>query len=259
MNKLFLALILAVLVHNSACAQEVPKLSGIMQGDVPTVILNDQILAVGDETNGFRVVEIGPDYVVCEGKRGVVRLSMADEGQTKEKPKSKKAQTAAAPVKAPAAAATQGTSRDMQAKARKYLDNSVGYLKEADKLLKSPFVFERLYAKSIELCEAADREAQSALRSVTEDALKMGIVEHIGKIRKAKEMIVQEKANFSTRIRSMISARQVATGMTQRDAASSWGQPLMRNRDGDVEKWVYQDDNGYQKELVFKDGILVSF
>ncbi len=258
MKNSFLVFVFLLLLQISAYAQEVPKLSGIMQGDAPTAILNDQILAVGDETNGFRVIEIGPDYVVCEGKRGVVRLSMDDEGSTKEKPKTKKTQ-AAAPVKAPAATAAQGTTLEMQAKARKYLDRSVEYLKEADKLLKSPFVFEWLYAKAIDLCEAADREAQLALRSVTEDALKMGIIEHIGKIRKAKEMIAQEKANFSTRIRSMISARQVATGMTQRDVTSSWGQPLMRNRDGAVEKWVYQDGNGYQKELVFKDGILVSF
>lgn len=259
MKNLFLVFVLIVLVSRNACAQEVPKLSGIMQGDVPTAILNDQIVAIGDEAGGFRVLEIGPDYVVCEGKRGTVRLGMADEGSAKEKTKSKKAQAAAAPVKAPAATAAQGTTREMQAKARGYLDRSVEYLKEADKLLRSPFMFEWLYAKAIDLCEAADREAQMALRSVTEDALKMGIIEHIGKIRKAKELIVQEKANFNTRVRSLIAERQLITGMTQRDVVSSWGQPLMRNRDGAVEKWVYQDDKGHQKELVFKEGILVSF
>ena len=57
----------------------------------------------------------------------------------------------------------------------------------------------------------------------------------------------------------MIAAHQIITGMTMRDAVSSWGPPLMQNRDGDVVKWVYQDNNGYQKELVFKDGILVGY
>lgn len=42
--------------------------------------------------------------------------------------------------------------------------------------------------------------------------------------------------------------------MTQQNVNSSWGPPLMRNRDGEVEKWVYQDNSGYQKELVFKGG-----
>lgn len=254
----FLVFVLIVLVHSSACAQEVPKLSGIMQGDSPTAILNDQILAVGDETNGFRVVEIGYDYVVCEGKKGLVRLSMAQEDSAKEKPKTKKSQ-AAVPARAPAAAAAQGMNPQMQQKAAQFLEKSIDRLKEADKLLRSPFVFERLYDKAIELCDAADREAQSAMRSVTGDTPKAGIANHIEKIRKAKTAIVKEKAEFSTRMRSLIASRQVATGMTQRDVTSSWGQPLMQNRDGTLLKWVYQDANGYQKELVFKDGILVSF
>ena len=89
--------------------------------------------------------------------------------------------------------------------------------------------------------------------------MRAGIKDHIDKIYKAKQMIIKEKADFSTRVRSVISAHQVFSGMTQRDVISSWGSPLMQNRDGGVEKWVYQDNNGYQKELVFKDGVLVSF
>ena len=61
MKNPFFVFIFIFVLHSSACAQEVPKLSGIMQGEAPTAILNDQILAVGDETGGFRVVEIGSD------------------------------------------------------------------------------------------------------------------------------------------------------------------------------------------------------
>lgn len=258
MNNSIAIIVFVVFLQLSVFAEEAPTLSGIMQGDSPSAIINNKFVTVGETVDGYRIVDIGADYVQCQGQRGIVRLSMAQEDSTKEQSKTKKSQNAA-PVKAPAATAAQGTTREMQAKARKYLDRSVEYLKEADKLLRSPFMFEWLYAKAIDLCEAADREAQLALRLVTEDALKMGIIEHIGKIRKAKELIVQEKANFNTRIRSMISARQIVTGMTQRDVVSSWGQPLMQNRDGTLEKWVYQDANGYQKELVFKDGIMVSF
>lgn len=260
MKQTLIVLILVFLVQPDLSAQGSPKLSGIMQGETPTAIINDQILAVGEETDGCRVVEIGADFVVCEAKKGTVRLMLAQAQDDLKADKGKSKTVSASPVvEAPVAAAAQGTTQQMQARARKSLDKSIEYLKEADALLKSPFMFEWLYAKAIDLCEQADREAQSALRSVAEDAVKQGVNTHIEKIRKAKEMIVKEKANFNTRIRALIAARQLITGMTQRDVVSSWGQPLMRNRDGELEKWIFQDGNGHQKELVFKDGILVGF
>lgn len=258
MNNPILIILFVVSFQLSVFAQEAPKLSGIMQGDSPSAIINDKFVTVGETVDGYRIVEIGEDYVQCEGVRGALRLSLAQPEASKDRSKKQKA-AASAPVPPAVAASAQGTQQQMQLKAAKFLERSIDHLKEADRLLKSPLVFERLYAGAIEMCDAADREAQSAMRSVTGDTPKAGIANHLQKIRKAKEAIVKEKAEFTTRIRTLIAAKQVATGMTQRDVVSSWGAPLMQNRDGTLEKWIYQDANGYQKELVFKDGILVSF
>lgn len=245
-------------------AEDGPKLSGIMNGPQPGAIINDQIVRVGDSLDGLRVVEIGADYVLCQTSKGKIELRL-HEAETVEKtnkalgtkqPRGANSVKSAAAIQAPAPAPTSG-SKDL--KARKSLNRSIEYLKEGDALLKSPLVFERLYAKAASLCDDADREAQAAFRAVADDALRLGIKEHIDRVRQAKQKILNEKSNFNTRVRTLISAHQLMTGMTQRDVVSSWGQPLMQNRDGGLEKWIYQDNNGYQKELVFKDGIMVSF
>lgn len=262
MKKSFLVFVLTVFLQNSSFAQEAPKLSGIMQGDAPAAILNDKIVAVGESVDGFRVIEVGADYVDCEGRRGVVRLMLPQaQAASKKTSVSGSKPAGATPPSMPVAASSPSTPAlsSNQAKAEKYLAKSFDYLKQADAVVKTPLLFERVFDKSIELCEAAETEAQNALRSAVGNDAKAGIANHIEKVRKAKNDIAKEKANFNMRIRSYIAAKQVVAGMTQRDVTSSWGQPLMRNRDGNLEKWVYKDNYGNQKELAFQEGILVSY
>jgi|CXWL01.1.fsa_nt_gi hypothetical protein len=261
MTRLFFCfVVLCLSLCPSVFADDALKLSGIMNGVRPTAIVNDQIVAVGDSIDGFQVFEIGADYVVCQNKKGNVELRLKQDDVAVVKPKAVSLNTVVPKdIKAPEVSKTQSTNNREDLQARKYLDRSIEYLKQGDALLKSPLAFERLYSKAADFCDNADREAQAAFRSVTGEAFRAGIKEHIDRVRQAKQAILKEKANFNTRVKSMIAAHQIITGMTQRDAVSSWGAPLMQNRDGGVEKWVYQDNNGYQKELVFKDGILVGY
>ena len=142
---------------------------------------------------------------------------------------------------------------------RRYMDRSVAYLKDADELLKVSLVSERVYTKAAELCDLADREAQQVFRFSTGDQVRLNVKNHIDKVRQVKNAILKQKADFTTHIRSLVAEHQIKTGMTVRDVAFSWGPPLMQNRDGQSEKWVYQDNNGYQKELIFRDGILIGY
>lgn len=250
------AVVICALVH----ADENFKLSGIMNGSAPSAIINDKIVGVGDNVDGCRITEIGADHVVCQTPAGTVNLQLNEGGAAEP---AAKAQTPAVnrPPKAKSMIASSNNAADGPAdtEARKHMERSMAFLKQGDELLKSPMVFERLYSKAAELCDESDREAQIAFRSATGEAMQAGIRNHIEKVRRAKQIILKEKADFNTRIRSLVAARQILTGMTQQNVNSSWGPPLMQNRDGELEKWVYQDNSGYQKELVFKGGILISF
>lgn len=260
--RILWVLTFVVVIYAMANADEGFNLSGIMNGSAPSAIINDRIVGIRDNVDGCQILEIGADHVVCQGPGGIVnlRLKEAAAAQAPAAAKNETSKPVAKPAKqvnSPAGKSIEDGPADVQA--RKLMERSVVFLKEGAELLRSPMMFERLYAKAAELCDEADREAQGAFRLASGDALKAGIKNHIDKVRQAKDIILKEKADFNTRIRSLVSAKQILTGMTQQNVNSSWGPPLIRNRDGEVEKWVYQDNSGYQKELVFKGGILVSF
>lgn len=238
------------------------KLSGIMNGQNPTAIINDQVVAVGDSVSGVQIIEIAADHVVCQGPKEQWVLRLNEEGNSaaprpkvvaQEKPKTSSNDHVNQEPE------TSNANDPKNVQSRRALDQSIELIKQADALLKSPVVFERLYSKAAEVCDEADRQAQNAFRQAGDDALRVSIKKHIDRVRKAKQSVLKEKADFNTHIRTLISSHQIKTGMTARDVVSSWGNPLMQNRDGEVEKWVFQDNNGYQKELVFKDGILVGY
>lgn len=243
-----------------AFAQDGLQLSGVMQGERPTAIVNDTIVAVGDSVGNYRVSEIAVDHVIFEGKSGKVTKYLKEpEPETKTKNVKPAAVKPKAADKKPAIPATPAQAPQSNDKARKRLDGSIAYLKQADELLSGGFKFERLYAKAIDLCGEAEREAQAALTGLTDPTVRGQVNGHIARIRKAKEAISRERADFNTRVRSTIAAKKLFTGMTTQDALSSWGVPLMKSSGGTAERWVYQDGNGYQTELTFDQGILISF
>lgn len=257
--KLFAAVVMFFPV---VFADEVLKLSGIMAGDKPTAIINDQIVAVGDWVGDIEIKAIAADHVICQGKQGrfELRLNVSDSpvitsnkaaaiaSQAKNVSQQNKVQPSGNSAPAP-----------VPVKVRRYLEQSLEYLKQADELLKSPLVSERLYTKAAHLCDLADKEAQQTFRFASSDEVRKNVKAHIDKVRRVKGTILAKKSDFATHIRSLIAARQIKTGMTSRDVTSSWGPPLMQNRDGQLEKWAYQDANGRQKELIFRDGILIGY
>ena len=255
-RKLLFLILMTVMSSGLVVADQSLRLSGIMNGEEPTAIINDQILAVGDSVEGVRIIEIGSDFVKCHGAQGTFELKLNTSALV-SKPKVPANSSIVATKDVKPSSIKSNSAKDLQA--RTSLNQSLELLKQADTLLKSPLVFERLYVKSAQLCDEAEREAQTAFRVVNDDAFRLAIKQHIDKVRQAKEMILKEKANLATHIRSLIAAHQIKTGMTSRDVSSSWGPPLMRNRDGQLEKWVYQDNNSNQKELVFRDDILIAY
>jgi hypothetical protein len=219
-------------------------------------------VSVGDTVSGIRILEIASDHVVCQDSQRQWVLSLAQEKKATELPKTSilnKWKTNSPSADIPAQPPTRAADDHSNIEARRSMEKSMEILKQGDALLKSPLIFERLYTKAADLCDEADRQAQNAFRLAKDEAFRVGVKKHIDRVRLAKQMILKEKADYNTRNRSLISAHQVRTGMTSRDVVSSWGAPLMQNRDGQVEKWVYQDQNGYQKEMVFKDGILIGY
>ncbi|HAU37238.1 MAG TPA: hypothetical protein DCX07_05925, partial [Phycisphaerales bacterium] len=52
------------------------NLQSTMLGAVPTALLNDRVLRVGEWVNGFRVAEIGASWCVVEKSGVQIRLMM---------------------------------------------------------------------------------------------------------------------------------------------------------------------------------------
>lgn len=268
-NKVFfiktlpgICLIGTMLLSVKVFADDALRLSGIIAGDQPSAIINDQIVSVGDRVGNVQIIAIAQDHVIYQGARGPVKLNLSSSVSSDKQPRSPLSQPLVSPeVNADRSVSSSQNPVSTKAsdKARMYLEQSVEYLKQADELLKSPVVYERLYTKAADLCDLADRQAQQVFRFVTDEAVRVNVRDHIDRVRKVKNAILKEKADLATHVRSLIAARQIKTGMSMRDVTSSWGSPLMQNRDGQTEKWVYQDNNGYQKELVFQDGILIGY
>src|SRR5882672_10174754 len=101
MRTLFVWLIF---LCSTASAAEL-RLAGIMHGASRTAIVNDQVVAVGDEIEGYRVVEIGDDRVVFENKAGRVTQYLQEQADHKA-PAARPVQAAVTvPVAAPKAPA----------------------------------------------------------------------------------------------------------------------------------------------------------
>jgi hypothetical protein len=253
----FLFLFLGVCL--SASAGDL-NLSGIFQGNQPTAFVNDQVVAVGDRIDGNRVVEIGNDYVVFENdkRRFVVHLKEAKAVSIKPAVRSV---TGATPPSVPRITPPAKPASPVQVpeKAGRYLDKSIENLRQADELLKSKVKFDGLYAKASMWCVDASREAQSALNNVSDEAGRNAVKDHLAKIQKLLTAIQKERAELNTRVRTAIANQQIFPGMTAQDVLSSWGTPLSKTNVGTLERWAYKDPNGYQRNLNFSGGILVSF
>lgn len=252
----FMCFIFVVIVCVSALAQDDLQLSGVMQGDKPTAIVNDTIVAVGGIIDNYKVIEITSDHVVFEGKSGRF-IKYLKEPQVKTvKPVSSRLQ--AAPEISPNPPPVVKGSKSID-DAQKHLNAAMDYLRQGDDILRGELKFERLYAKAVSFCDDAEREAQIALSELTDEKARNQVKGLIDGIRKSKEKISSARADFNTHIRSLVAAKQLVVGMTAQDVTSSWGPPLSKSNAGSVERWMYQDENGNQKETKFSDGTLVAF
>jgi hypothetical protein len=255
-----LMLLCALVIGGSAAAgADDLQLVGIMAGSRPTAIVNDQVVAVGDSVGSQRVVEIGTDHVVFEGPRGRLTKHLK-ELETKETPKAapvNKPKPAVKPqLNAPPSPAPMGK---IPQKAGKHLDQSIEYLRDADELLKSQLKFNDLYERAGSFCANAAREAQLALNMIADEPSRKSVAQHITQVQKVQRAITRERDDFNTRVRTAIVNRQVFAGMTQQNVISSWGPPLSKTTIAAIERWVYKDPNGYQRNLNFSKGVLVSF
>ncbi len=256
-HSCFMYFIFALVAFGTpAFAQDDLQLSGVMQGKRPTAIVNDKVVGAGDSVGIYRVLEISADHVVFESRSGTITKYLKEPETKTAKPVPSKPQAA---VQKPSNPPPASSGTQPGNKAREHLNNSMEYLRQGDELLKGDLKFERLYAKAVSLCDDAEREAQVALKGMSDAANRGQVNDIIARIRKAKEAILRERADFNTRVRSIVAAKKVITGMTSQDVISSWGAPLTKTVSGDVERWMYQDNNGYQKELTFNSGILVAF
>jgi hypothetical protein len=236
------------------------QLSGIMQGSRPTAIVNDTIVAAGDFIEGYLVVEVGPDYVVFQNDQEKVVRRLKEEDKTNVK-KGTASATGATPPKAPVvnAPADQRPAAATPERAGKRLDQSMEYLRQADDLLRAQIKFDALYVKAVSLCEEAAREAQAAIKLAPDEISRKSMQQHLAKIQKVQAAVVREKENLNTRVRTAIVNQQVFAGMTPQNVISSWGEPLSKTNVGKMERWAYKDANGYQRNLSFSNGVLVSF
>ncbi len=56
------------------------QLKGIVwSNNVPTILINDEILKVGDEINGYRIVSAGKNYVTLRSSSETVQLTLGDK------------------------------------------------------------------------------------------------------------------------------------------------------------------------------------
>jgi hypothetical protein len=245
------------------------ELSGIFEGRVPTALVNDQIVGIGDQVGGYRVVEIGGDYVIIEDTKHKVTLHLKESKTAAPKvlPKPPSPSGATPPAKppmagmqSPSAPALNPAARvQVPEKAGRHLDRSMDDLRQADELLKSPVKYDELYAKAAFMCSEASSEAQTALSGVADTAARNVIKEHLVKIQKVQQAITRERADLNTRVRTAVANQQIFNGMTTQNVISSWGPPLTKTNVGTLERWAYKDANGYQRNLNFSKGILVSF
>ncbi len=262
----YLSLALAISLGWCAAvmAQEGLQLSGIVEGARRGAIVNDQIVTVGDSVGEYRVVEIGADHAVFENTKGkrTIRLKELDAKQTKPLRAG-----ATPPVKPPtvvnvpaeAAGNSQQPKSLIPEKASKHLDRSIDNLKQADELLKSQIKFDALYVKAAAFCADAGREAQAALRLIYDEGSRRPVQLHIAKIQQVQTAIIREKEDLNTRVRTAIVNQKIFVGMTSQNIISSWGPPLSKTNVGTQERWAYKDPNGYQRNLSFSKGILVSY
>jgi hypothetical protein len=242
----------------TALAQDGLNLSGIVGG---TAIINDQVVAAGDSVGDLRVVTVAGDHVVLEGKAGktLLRLKELDAKASKPAMARPSASGATPSMKPQAAPAAANPSQKVPEKASKHLDRSIENLKEADALLRSPVKYDALYVKAASYCDDAAREAQTALRLIYDEASRRPVTLHIAKVQQVRNAIIREKEELNTRVRTAIVNRQVFAGMTDQNVIASWGVPLSKTNVGPQERWAYKDPNGYQRNLNFSKGILVSF
>ncbi|MBL8013319.1 MAG: hypothetical protein JNN05_05675, partial [Candidatus Omnitrophica bacterium] len=151
--------LVSVLSISPGFAEEAYKLSGIMAGDKPTAIINDQIVAVGDWLGNVRVTRIGEDHVICQGQQGAFELKLNVSAspviKTEKSGAVKPAVDLGAKTKTSTVAEASQGSAEIPGKARRYMEQSVEYLKEADQLLKAPLISERIYTKAADLCDLA--------------------------------------------------------------------------------------------------------
>src|ERR1041385_1296797 len=78
-------------------AAETLNVSGIIQGSQPTAIVNDKVVAVGEEIEGYRVVVIGQNSVTFENNQGKKTLYLKEE-EKKTNPAAPKPQPALKPA-----------------------------------------------------------------------------------------------------------------------------------------------------------------
>jgi hypothetical protein len=247
-----------VLMTGSVSAEEI-KLSGIMGGDRPGAIINDQIVTVGDSVGNFRIVEIGGDYVVAEGPKGRVTVRLKEEKAAAPKAKPAPALFGKPAAPKPKAAAAPAAPVQVPEKAGRRMDRSMDALRQADAVLKAPIPSDMMYVKAVGLCDEAAIEAQAALKNIPEGPGRKEVQNHLAKISKVKTAIIRDKEELNTRVRTAIVNRQVFQGMTMQNVISSWGVPLTKTTVGAQERWAYKDPNGYQRNLSFIEGILVAF
>lgn len=60
----------------SAPAQPVLSLHGVITGDQPMAVINTAIVSLGGQVGGYQLTEIGRDYVVLRGEGGPLTLRM---------------------------------------------------------------------------------------------------------------------------------------------------------------------------------------
>jgi len=69
----------SALLGDLPLASEELKLKGIVwQNNVPTVLINNEVLKVGDEINGYRIASVGQDFVTLRNNTERLQLSLGE-------------------------------------------------------------------------------------------------------------------------------------------------------------------------------------